>query len=172
MKEGIKVAGGDRLGKTIIFAKNHDHAIFIEERFNKNYPEYGGKFLRVIDNYESKAQSLLEKFTDTFVEQDPQIAVSVDMMDTGVDAPRVVNLVFFKMVKSSSKFWQMIGRGTRLCPNLFQPGVDKKEFLIFDYCQNFEFFDEYPDGVTAKNQKPLLQQIFEAKLKVTTLVMN
>ena len=170
MKEGIKVAGGDRLGKTIIFAKNHDHAIFVEERFNKNYPEYGGKFLRVIDNYESKAQSLLEKFTDTFVEQDPQIAVSVDMMDTGVDAPRVVNLVFFKMVKSSSKFWQMIGRGTRLCPNLFQPGVDKKEFLIFDYCQNFEFFDEYPDGVTAKNQKPLLQQIFEAKLKVTTLV--
>ena len=118
MKDGIKVSGGDKLGKTIVFAKNHAHAVFIEERFNINYPEYGGKFLRVIDNYETKAQDLLEKFTDPFEEQEPQIAVSVDMMDTGVDAPRVVNLVFFKMVKSSSKFWQMIGRGTTIMPRL------------------------------------------------------
>jgi len=91
-------------------------------------------------------------------------------MDTGVDAPRVVNLVFFKIVRSSSKFWQMIGRGTRLCPNLFGPGEDKKEFMIFDYCQNYEFFDEFPDGATTKNMKPLLQQIFEAKLKVAQLI--
>ena len=172
MNDGIKVSGGDKLGKTIVFAKNHAHAIFIEERFNFNYPEYGGKFLRVIDNYETKAQDLLEKFTDPFEEQEPQISVSVDMMDTGVDAPRVVNLVFFKMVKSSSKFWQMIGRGTRLCPNLFGPGEDKSEFMIFDYCQNFEFFDEHPDGATAKNMKPLLQQIFEAKLKVSQLITH
>ncbi|MDL5511734.1 DEAD/DEAH box helicase family protein [Arenibacter sp. M-2] len=172
MNDGIKVSGGDKLGKTIIFAKNHSHAIFIEERFNKNYPEYSGKFLRVIDNYETKAQDLLEKFADPFDEQEPQIAVSVDMMDTGVDAPRVVNLVFFKIVKSSSKFWQMIGRGTRLCPNLFGPGEDKKEFLIFDYCENFEFFDEYPDGATANNMKPLLQQIFEAKVKVSQLIAH
>ena len=94
------------------------------------------------------------------------------MMDTGVDAPRVVNLVFFKMVKSSSKFWQMIGRGTRLCPDLFGPGEDKKEFMIFDYCQNFEFFDEFPDGATTKNMKPLLQQIFEAKLNVSQLISD
>ena len=172
MKDGIKVSGGDKLGKTIVFAKNHKHAVFIEERFNKNYPEYSGHFLRVIDNYESKAQDLLEKFTDPFEEQDPQIAVSVDMMDTGVDAPRVVNLVFFKMVKSSSKFWQMIGRGTRLCPDLFGPGEDKKEFMIFDYCQNFEFFDEFPDGAVTKNMKPLLQQIFESKLKVAQLISD
>ena len=172
MNDGIKVSGGDKLGKTIVFAKNHAHAIFIEERFNNNYPEYGGKFLRVIDNYAEKAQDLLEKFTDSYTEQDPQIAVSVDMMDTGVDAPRVVNLVFFKMVKSSSKFWQMIGRGTRLCPDLFGPGQDKKEFMIFDYCQNFEFFDENPDGAIANNMKPLLQQIFEAKLKVSQLITN
>jgi len=172
MKDGIKVSGGDKLGKTIVFAKNHKHAVFIEERFNKNYPEYSGHFLRVIDNYESKAQDLLEKFTDHFEEQDPQIAVSVDMMDTGVDAPRVVNLVFFKIVKSSSKFWQMIGRGTRLCPDLFGPGEDKKEFMIFDYCQNFEFFDEFPDGAVTKNMKPLLQQIFEAKLKVSQLISD
>lgn len=172
MTSGIKVSGGDKLGKTIIFAKNHKHAVFIEERFNKNYPEYGGKFLRVIDNYETKAQDLLEKFVDPYQEQDPQIAVSVDMMDTGVDAPRVVNLVFFKLVRSASKFWQMIGRGTRLCPDLFGPGEDKKEFLIFDYCQNFEFFDEYPDGANVSNTKPLLQQIFEAKLKVTQLISD
>ena len=170
MNDGIKVSGGDKLGKTIIFAKNHQHAVFIEERFNKNYPEYSGKFLRVIDNYETKAQDLLEKFTNPFEEEDPQIAVSVDMMDTGVDAPRVVNLVFFKLVKSSSKYWQMIGRGTRLCPDLFAPGEHKKEFVIFDYCQNFEFFEEHPDGITTKNVKPLLQQVFEAKVKVTQLV--
>lgn len=172
MTSGIKVDGGDKLGKTIIFAKNHAHAVFIEERFNKNYPEYGGKFLRVIDNYETKAQDLLDKFVNPYKEEDPQIAVSVDMMDTGVDAPRVVNLVFFKLVKSASKFWQMIGRGTRLCPDLFGPEKDKEEFLIFDYCQNFEFFDEYPDGVTAPNMKPLLQQIFEAKLKVAQLISD
>ena len=172
MNDGIKVSGGDKLGKTIMFAKNHAHAVFIEERFNLHYADYGGKFLRVIDNYETKAQDLLEKFADPLEEQEPQIAVSVDMMDTGVDAPRVVNLVFFKMVKSSSKFWQMIGRGTRLCPDLFGPGEDKKEFLIFDYCQNFEFFDEHPDGSTANNMKPLLQQIFEAKLNVSQLITN
>lgn len=172
MNDGIKVSGGDKLGKTIIFAKKHEHAVFIEERFNKNYPEYAGKFLRVIDNYEAKAQDLLEIFTDQFVEQDPQIAVSVDMMDTGVDAPRVVNLVFFKMVKSASKFWQMIGRGTRLCPDLFGPDEDKTHFLIFDYCQNFEFFDEFPDGDVARNVKPLLQSIFETKLKVAQLIAD
>ncbi|OYU93955.1 MAG: restriction endonuclease [Bacteroidetes bacterium B1(2017)] len=172
MEVGIKVSGGDKLGKTIIFAKNHQHALFIEARFNKSYPEYGGKFLRVIDNYESKAQALLEKFVDEIKEVDPQIAVSVDMMDTGVDAPRVVNLVFFKPVKSPTKFWQMIGRGTRLCPDLFGPGDHKKEFLILDYCQNFEFFDENPDGLIQSIAKPLQQQIFEAKLDIAMLVGN
>ena len=169
MKDGVKISGGDKLGKTIIFAKPPD-AVFIEERFNTNYPEYSGHFLRVIDNYESKAQDLLEKFTDPFEEQDPQIAVSVDMMDTGVDAPRVVNLVFQN--GKAFKFWQMIGRGTRLCPDLFGPGEHKKEFIIFDYCQNFEFFDEYPDGATTKNMKPLQQQIFEAKLNVSQLISD
>lgn len=175
MTSGIKVQGGDKLGKTIIFAKNHTHAVFIEERFNKNYPEYAGKFLRVIDNYETKAQNLLDVFVDEHEENDPQIAVSVDMMDTGVDAPRVVNLVFFKQVKSSTKFWQMIGRGTRLCEGLF--GInedtstnDKKEFVIFDYCQNFEYFDALPDGVNGRLVKSLTQQIFEAKLEIALVI--
>ncbi len=170
MTEGIKVQGGDKLGKTIVFAKNHYHAVFIEERFNKNYPEYSGKFLRVIDNYEAKAQSLLETFVDPYEEHDPQIAVSVDMMDTGVDAPRVVNLVFFKPIKSFTKFWQMIGRGTRLCPDLFGVGEDKQHFVIFDYCQNFEFFDVNPDGIESKPVKSLTQKIFEAKLEIALLI--
>jgi type I restriction enzyme, R subunit len=172
MTDGVKVEGGDKLGKTIIYAKNHKHATFIEERFNNNYREYSGKFLRVIDNYETKAQDLLETFVDHHEEKEPQIAVSVDMMDTGVDAPRVVNLVFFKLVKSPSKFWQMIGRGTRLCPNLFAPGVDKSHFLIFDYCQNFEFFDANPDGIVASSSKSLTQQIFEDKLEIALLLRD
>jgi len=172
MLNGIKVQGGDKLGKSIIFAKNHEHALFIEQRFNKNYPEYAGKFLRVIDNYESKAQDLLETFVDPYEEHDPQIAVSVDMMDTGVDAPRVVNLVFFKQVKSATKFWQMIGRGTRLCADLFGQGAHKKEFAIFDFCQNFEFFNENPDGLKTKAIKSLTRQTFEAKLEVATLIRS
>lgn len=162
--------GGDKQGKTIIFARNHQHALFIEERFNRNYPEYVGKFLRVIDNYESKAQDLLDVFKDPYQEHDPQIAVSVDMMDTGVDAPRVVNLVFFKQVKSSTKFWQMLGRGTRLCADLFGPGEDKAYFLVFDYCQNFEFFDANPDGMEGRAIKSLTQQGFEARLEVALLI--
>lgn len=172
MTHGIKVEGGDKLGKTIIFAKNHKHAVFIEDRFNKNYPEWSGKFLRVIDNYESKAQDILEKFCEDKKELEPQIAVSVDMMDTGVDAPRVVNLVFFKQVKSYAKFWQMIGRGTRLRPDLFGPGMDKECFMIFDICDNFSFFNEFPDGIKATNSKSLSEKIFEAKLNVLMTIRD
>ncbi|SNR33143.1 DEAD/DEAH box helicase family protein [Flavobacterium sp. ov086] len=171
MSNGQKIAGGDKIAKTILFAKNHKHAAFIEERFNKNYPQYGGNFLRVIDNYEDKAQDLLERFCfDKGDEKDPQIAVSVDMMDTGVDAPRVLNLVFFKEVKSFSKYWQMIGRGTRLCPNIFGPGKDKEYFLIFDFCGNFEYFGDNPDGETQKTSLSLSQQIFNIKLEIVIAI--
>lgn len=173
MQNGQKIEGGDKLGKTIIFAKNHRHAVFIEDRFNKNYPDLGGSFLRVIDNYEDKAQDLLEKFCfDKGDEKDPQIAVSVDMMDTGVDAPRVLNLIFFKEVKSFAKYWQMIGRGTRLCKDIFGKGKDKEFFLIFDICGNFEFFDEFPDGYTPKATKSLSQLIFETKLDIVMAIYN
>ncbi|MDI9258182.1 DEAD/DEAH box helicase family protein [Flavobacterium sedimenticola] len=173
MRYGQRVESGDKLGKTIIFAKNHTHAVFIEERFNKNYPEYGGGFLRVIDNYEDKAQDLLEKFC--FFkgdDKDPQIAVSVDMMDTGVDAPRVLNLIFFKEVKSYAKYWQMIGRGTRKCPDIFGKGQDKEFFLIFDICGNFEFFEEFPNGYEGNTSKPLSQQLFEGQLEIITTIQN
>jgi len=138
MEYGLKVDAGDKLGKTIIFARNHKHAEFIVERFDANYPHLAGKFARVIDSHDDYAQSLLDDFSKP--KSDPQIAVSVDMLDTGVDVPEVVNLVFFKPLGSRVKFQQMIGRGTRLCPDLFGPGEHKKEFYVFDICSNFEFF--------------------------------
>jgi type I restriction enzyme, R subunit len=124
MTRGQKVAGGDRMGKTIIFAKNQAHADFISERFNKNYPHYKGAFARIITFQIDYAQTLIEDFSKK--EQTPHIAISVDMLDTGIDIPEVVNLVFFKLVRSKTKFWQMVGRGTRLCPDLFGPDKDKK----------------------------------------------
>lgn len=171
MKNGIKV-GGEHVGKTIIFAISHKHALFIEERFNTIYPEFSGKFLRVIDNYEPRAQNLLETFCLKDEDKDPIIAVSVDMMDTGVDAPRVVNLVFFKPVYSYTKFWQMIGRGTRLCPELFGSEKDKEYFSIFDFCENLEFFNENPEGIEGSVSLPLSTQIFRLKFEITQVISN
>ena len=170
MTSGIKVDGGDKIGKTIIFAKNHQHAIYIEERFNKNYPEYSGKFCRVIDNQTEKAQDLLERFVLNKEVKEPQIAISVDMMDTGVDAPRVVNLVFFKPVRSVVKFWQMVGRGTRLRPNLFGPGQHKESFLIFDYCENFEFFEVNPEASGGSVGLSLTQQAYQLRLDLALVL--
>ena len=163
MKNGHKVAGGDRLGKTIIFAKNHKHAEFIEKRFNSHYPEYLGTFARVIDNYINYAQSLIDDFSKK--ECDPHIAISVDMLDTGIDVPEAVNLAFFKLVRSKTKFFQMIGRGTRLCPDLYGPKLDKEDFYIFDFCGNFEFFRYNPQGhPESRALKSLRQKVFEARL--------
>ncbi len=164
MQHGIKVAGGDRLGKTIIFAKGKEHARFIESRFNHHYPKLKGIFARVIDHYEPYAASILSDFS--IPDKDPHFAISVDMLDTGVDIPEVVNLVFFKLVRSKTKFFQMIGRGTRLCPNLFGPGVDKREFYIFDFCQNLEFFSQNPAGVEGNVSKSLGQMLFERRLEL------
>ena len=136
MTNGIKIDYGQKIGKTIIFAKNHAHAEKILEIFNKEYPHLPD-FAMVIDNYINYAQSAIDEFSDS--KKMPQIAISVDMLDTGIDVPEVVNLVFFKKVMSKAKFWQMIGRGTRLCPKLID-GEDKKQFYIFDFCGNFEFF--------------------------------
>ena len=164
MRYGLKVEGGDRLGKTIIFAKNHNHALFIQERFDKNYPHLKGSFCRVIDNYESYAQSLIDAFS--VKASDPTIAISVDMLDTGIDVPEIVNLVFFKLVRSKTKFHQMMGRGTRLCRELFGPGQDKQVFYVFDYCQNFEFFAENPEGVEGGAQESLSKKIFKQRLNL------
>src|SRR5881628_2158617 len=133
MTRGLTVAGGDRLGKTILFAKNQHHADFIAERFNANYPHFKGEFARVITFKTEYAQSLIDNFSNK--EKAPHIAISVDMLDTGIDIPEVVNLVFFKLVRSKTKFWQMMGRGTRLRPDLFGPGRPKEFFYVFDFCQ-------------------------------------
>jgi len=136
MTHGLRVDYGEKLGKTIIFAKNHAHAEKIYEIFNEEYPHLPG-YAKVIDNYINYAQSAIDEFSDP--KKLPQIAISVDMLDTGIDVPECVNLVFFKKVMSKAKFWQMIGRGTRLCPGLMD-GADKNKFYIFDFCGNFEFF--------------------------------
>lgn len=162
MTEGIKVDGGDMLGKTIIFAKNKDHAEFIVKRFDANYPKHAGHFCKRIDYSLGKdAEVLIEKFgSDSY----PQIAVSVDMLDTGIDVPACVNLVFAKPVYSNTKFWQMIGRGTRLCKDLFGPGMDKEKFKIFDCCENFEYFEEFPQGAKGSVVEPISQKIFTRSL--------
>ena len=162
MTHGLKVDGGDRLGKTIVFAKNNRHAQFVAERFDANYPHLAGRFARVIDYTVPHAQSLIDAFSEA--EREPHIAVSVDMLDTGIDVPEVLNLVFLKPVRSKTKFWQMIGRGTRTCPDLFGPGEDKAGFLIFDCCGNFEFFAANPDRSEAPMSAPLGERLFRTRM--------
>ena len=161
MTDGIKIEYGEKLGKTIIFAKNHLHAEKILEVFNLEYPHLNG-FAKVIDNKINYAQSLIDEFSDP--KKLPQIAISVDMLDTGIDVPEVLNLVFFKKVMSKAKFWQMIGRGTRLCPGLLD-GEDKNKFYIFDFCGNFEFFRMNQGKLTA-NQMALQGAIFNLKSQI------
>ena len=170
MERGIKVTGGDRLGKTIIFAQNKRHAEFILERFNKLYPQYHGSFAQRVICDDSYAQTIIDDFKQP--DKEPHIAVSVDMMDTGIDVPECVNLVFFKKVRSKAKFWQMIGRGTRLCKGLSCVDqvdgayTDKRRFLIFDYCGNFEYFREHKEGYEARETKTLSENIFGKQIKI------
>ncbi|ODT00790.1 MAG: restriction endonuclease subunit R [Erythrobacter sp. SCN 62-14] len=164
MVNGLKVAEGDWLGKTIIFAKNHKHAQFIAERFDANYPHLKGSFARVIDYSVEYPQSLIDDFS--IADKPPHIAISVDMLDTGIDVPEVLNLVFFKVVRSKTKFWQMIGRGTRLREDLFGPGRDKNEFLIFDYCQNFEFFNQNSNLKEGKQSASLTEKLFATRVEL------
>ena len=162
MTKGIRINYGEILGKTIIFAKNHDHAEKILEIFGKEYPNLPG-YAKVIDNYMTYAQSAIDEFSEP--NKLPQIAISVDMLDTGIDVPEVLNLVFFKKVMSKAKFWQMIGRGTRLCPGLLD-GEDKQKFYIFDFCGNFEFFRMNKGKATA-NMMALQGAIFNLEFQIT-----
>jgi type I restriction enzyme, R subunit len=164
MTRGQKVAGGDRLGKTIIFAKNQAHAEFIVERFNVNYPHYKGTFARAIYHSVPYAQTLIDDFSTP--SKAPHIAISVDMLDTGIDIPEVVNLVFLKLVRSKTKFWQMVGRGTRLSPDLFGPGKDKAVFYILDYCQNLEFFSHDVETTEGALAESLGKRLFKTRLEL------
>lgn len=164
MEEGIRINSGEDIGKTIIFAMNHKHAELILERFNILYPERGPEYCKVIDNYINYAQNIIESFEVR--DRMPQLAVSVDMLDTGIDVPDVLNLVFFKRVYSKIKFDQMIGRGTRKCEDIFGLGLHKREFYIFDFCDNFSFFDMNPEGKVAYQGYTLTQKLFNMKLDV------
>jgi type I restriction enzyme R subunit len=161
MREGLKIDYGDKIGKTIIFAKNHKHAEEILKVFGKEFPHLTG-WAKVIDNYTTYAQSAIDEFSEP--DKLPQIAISVDMLDTGIDVPEVLNLVFFKKVMSKAKFWQMIGRGTRLCPGLID-GEDKSKFYIFDFCGNFEFF-RMNKGKANNNTLALSAMLFSLKAQI------
>ena len=163
MTNGIKTNGGEKIGKTIIFAYNHPHAEMIVECFHEMYPNHPANYCQLVDNYVKYADDLITKFEE---DDEFRIAVSVDMLDTGIDVPAVVNLVFFKPVKSKIKFVQMIGRGTRLCPDLFGKGKDKTHFVIFDYGDNFNFFDQHPDGTDGTQVRSLSQRFFEIRLDI------
>ena len=164
MTNGLKVQSGERIGKTIIFAYNHAHATQIVDRFKTIYPQYGADYCVLVDNYVTYAHNLIERFE--IRDKDPQIVVSVDMLDTGIDVPDILNLVFFKIVRSKIKFLQMIGRGTRLSEGIFGVDRDKEEFYIFDYCENFDYFDKNPNGTEAKTTISLTERIFNIKTDI------
>lgn len=169
MDNGLRDADGQLPGKTIVFARNIDHARLLAELFNEMYPQFSGKFCRVIHSKEPRAEDLIDQFKEP--KGDLRIAISVDMLDTGIDVPEVVNLVFAKPVKSKVKFWQMIGRGTRLCKDLFGPSKDKSEFLIFDHWGNFAFHDLNADEVEPNIPKPLTQRRYEARIELAALAL-
>ena len=174
MENGIRIQDGDVLGKSIIFAYNHQHAELIVRRFHELYPQLGEDYCVLIDNQVNYGQDLIDIFSTPREETQRhiQIVVSVDMMDTGIDVPDCLNLVFFKQVRSKIKFNQMIGRGTRLCPNVFGPGKDKEEFFIFDYCGNFEFFNKHPQGAESARVASLNERLFATRLDLAVMLQD
>lgn len=170
MDEGIREATGSHVGKTIVFARSHVHALHLASVFSEMYPQYGSTFCRVIDNREPRAEQLIDDFKNP--ENELTIAISIDMLDTGIDVPEIVNLVFAKPVKSYVKFWQMIGRGTRLRKDLFGPGRDKTEFLVFDHWRNFWFFDEEYKEAEPSAKKSLLQYLFETRVELAQVALD
>lgn len=172
MEQGIRDATGQTVGKSIIFARNHQHAVLLEKLFNDIYPQYGGKFCQVIDNYDPRAEELIDDFKGDGKNDQLTIAISVDMLDTGIDIPEVVNLVFAKPVKSPVKFWQMIGRGTRLCEDQFGPGKHKTHFLIFDHWGVVAYHGAKQREVEIHQSKSLLQQVFESRLELAKTALK
>jgi len=164
MENGLRDATGQTLGKSVLFARSHAHAVLLGQLFDEMYPQYGGRFCQVIDTYNPRAEALIDDFKGEGTNDELTIALSVDMLDTGIDVPEIVNLVFAKPVKSKVKFWQMIGRGTRLCPDLFGPGQDKTVFRIFDHWGNFEYFEQNRPEAEPSISRPLMRQLFEARL--------
>ena len=180
MENGIKDKDDQLIGKTIVFARRIDHARLLKELFDEMYPELSDGFCEVIHSGEPRADALIDQFkvTEAEKEEDPSLpdpitlVISVDMLDTGIDVPSIVNLVFAKPVKSKVKFWQMIGRGTRLCEDLFGKGKDKSRFLIFDHWGNFDYFEFNYVEVEPSNSKSLTQKRFELRLQLAAIALN
>jgi len=175
IENGMRGPSGQQVGKTIIFARDHNHAVQMRDLFEEMYPQFmtpRKEFCAVIDNYETRAEQLIDDFKGDGKNDNLTIAISVDMLDTGIDVPEVLNLVFAKPVKSYVKFWQMIGRGTRLCENLFGPGEHKESFQIFDHWGNFEWFGEDPPEVEPTVKKSLLQQLFETRIELAETALG
>ena len=170
MENGLRDAAGQTPGKSIVFARNHQHAMLLAQLFDEMYPQYGGRFCKVIDNYDPRAEQLIDDFKGA--DDELTIAISVDMLDTGIDIPEILNLVFAKPVKSPVKFWQMIGRGTRLCPDLLGPGHDKTVFRIFDHWGNFERFEMGYKPAEPARGKSLLQLVFEEGLTLADTALQ
>ncbi|MEE2024866.1 DEAD/DEAH box helicase family protein [Alkalimonas mucilaginosa] len=171
MEKGLRDADGQLPGKSIVFARNIKHAELLASLFGEMYPQLGDNFCRVIHSKYERAEELIDDFKST-AEQSVRIAISVDMLDTGIDVPEVVNLVFAKPIKSKVKFWQMIGRGTRLCPDLYGSGQHKTHFLIFDHWENFEYFELDPEPEDVKQSKSLTQKLFEARLTLAEAALK
>ena len=172
MENGLRNATNQLPGKSIIFARNHQHAILLRQLFDEMYPQYGGKFCQVIDNYDPRAEQLIDDFKGEGTNNDLTVAISVDMLDTGIDIPEILNLTFAKPIKSPVKFWQMIGRGTRLCPDLFGPGQDKTIFRIFDHWGNFERFEMGYRPAEPIQGKSLMQLVFEERLTLAETALQ
>lgn len=172
MENGIREQTGQLPGKSIIFARSHNHAVLLKKLFDEMYPQYGGRFCQVIDNYDPRAEQLIDDLKKTSGTDEITIAISVDMLDTGIDIPELVNLCFAKPIRSQVKFEQMIGRGTRLCPNLFGPGKSKTAFRIFDHWGNFEYFSKNIPDVEPVATKSLLQKLFEARITLAETALQ
>ena len=172
MENGLRDATGQLPGKSIIFARNHQHAVLLRQLFDEMYPQYGGTFCQVIDNYDPRAEQLMDDFKGEGTNSDLTIAISVDMLDTGIDIPEILNLVFAKPVKSPVKFWQMIGRGTRLREDLFGPGQHKSIFRIFDHWGNFERFEMGYRPAEPAQSKSVMQLVFEERLTLAETALD
>jgi len=172
MENGLRDADGQLIGKTIVFARNHDHAILMSRLFDEMYPQYGGQFCQVIDTYDPRAEQLIDDFKGNGDNANLTVAISVDMLDTGIDVPEILNLVFAKPVRSPVKFWQMVGRGTRLSPNLLGHGKDKTVFRIFDHWANFERFETGYKPAEPQQAKSLLQRVFEERLTLAEAALR
>ena len=172
MEHGVMDKTGHRPGKTIVFARNHDHAVLLHELFEDMYADdYGDEFCKVIDYHDTRASSLIDDFKSQ--DKNLTIAISVDMLDTGIDVPEVVNLSFAKPLGSRVKFLQMLGRGTRLCPNLFGPSQDKTDFRVFDH---WGLFLQFEQAAEQEDEKPrslsVLEKLFTARIDLLSLALQ